>query len=264
VLLRQCFATSSNRSACTSLKTKDIVDEEPYTGEQEYRPDEKNEPNVDAIHHLLPFGPRGSTVSGRQMKRTAMSGPTLRLGASTPRRARGTPGGADPDQRALVARFPPRHPRRGPARAAPGRGGRLHPGLPRDRTGYLHRWPAGRRGPPAARRDSRHAKDADHRQWPEFVGRALDAWAYAHGIRLHFIDPGKPNQNAYIESFNGRFRDECLNEHWFLSLAQARAIVEAWRVDYNAVRPHSSLGNVTPTEFEQCTLDRAAHPILTS
>lgn len=99
---------------------------------------------------------------------------------------------------------------------------------------------------------------------PEFVGRVLDAWAYAQGIRLHFIDPGKPNQNAYIESFNGRFRDECLNEHWFLSLAQARQIVEAWRVDYNAVRPHSSLGNVTPTEFEQCTLDRAADPILTS
>ena len=99
---------------------------------------------------------------------------------------------------------------------------------------------------------------------PEFVGRALDAWAYAQGIRLHFIDPGKPNQNAYVESFNGRFRDECLNEHWFLSLVQTRQIVEAWRLDYNAVRPHSSLGNVSPTEFEQCTLDRAPNPILTS
>jgi hypothetical protein len=99
---------------------------------------------------------------------------------------------------------------------------------------------------------------------PEFVGRALDAWAYAQGIRLHFIEPGKPNQNAYVESFNGRFRDECLNEHWFLSLAQTRQIVEAWRLDYNAVRPHSSLGNVSPTEFEQCTLDRAPGPILTS
>lgn len=99
---------------------------------------------------------------------------------------------------------------------------------------------------------------------PEFVGRALDAWAYAQGIRLHFIDPGKPNQNAYVESFNGRFRDECLNEHWFLSLVQTRQIVEAWRLDYNAVRPHSSLGNVSPTEFEQCTLDRAPSPILTS
>ena len=99
---------------------------------------------------------------------------------------------------------------------------------------------------------------------PEFAGRALDAWAYAQGIRLHFIEPGKPNQNAYVESFNGRFRDECLNEHWFLSLAQTRQIVEAWRLDYNAVRPHSSLGNVSPTEFEQCTRDRAPSPILTS
>jgi putative transposase len=99
---------------------------------------------------------------------------------------------------------------------------------------------------------------------PEFVGRVLDAWAYARGIRLHFIDPGKPNQNAYIESFNGRFRDECLNEHWFPSLTQTRHVVETWRVDYNAVRPHNSLGNVTPTEFEHRTLDRAANPILTS
>ena len=99
---------------------------------------------------------------------------------------------------------------------------------------------------------------------PEFVGRALDAWAYAQGIRLHFIEPGKPNQNAYVESFNGRFRDECLNEHWFLSLAHTRQIVEAWRLDYNAVRPHSSLGNVSPTEFEQRTRDRAPSPILTA
>ena len=99
---------------------------------------------------------------------------------------------------------------------------------------------------------------------PEFISRAVDAWAYAHGIHLHFIDPGKPNQNAYIESFNGRLRDECLNEHWFLSLAQARQIIEAWRVDYNGVRPHSALGNVSPTEFEQCTRDRAASLILTS
>lgn len=99
---------------------------------------------------------------------------------------------------------------------------------------------------------------------PEFISRALDAWAYAHGIRLHFIDPGKPNQNAFIESFNGRLRDECLNEHWFLGVPHARQIVEAWRVDYNAIRPHSSLGNVSPMEFEQCTRDRAARPILTS
>ena len=68
-------------------------------------------------------------------------------------------------------------------------------------------------------------------------------------MRLHFIDPGKPVQNAYIESFNGRFRDECLNEHWFTSLPAVRHIVETWRHDYNAVRPHSALGNPTPREF---------------
>ena len=86
---------------------------------------------------------------------------------------------------------------------------------------------------------------------PEFAGRILDAWAYAHGVHLHFIDPGKPVQNASIESFNGRLRDECLNEHWFMSLPAARNIVERWRDDYNAVRPHSALGNRTPEEFAQ-------------
>jgi putative transposase len=99
---------------------------------------------------------------------------------------------------------------------------------------------------------------------PEFISRALDAWAYAHGIDLHFIEPGKPNQNAYIESFNGRLRDEFLNEHWFFSLGQARETIEPWRLDYNAVRPHSALGNVPPEEFEQLTLNRAAAPILSS
>jgi putative transposase len=84
---------------------------------------------------------------------------------------------------------------------------------------------------------------------PEFISRALDAWAYAHGIDLHFIEPGKPNQNAYVESINGRLRDECLNEHWFLSLPHARRTIEDWRVDYNLNRPHSSLGNLTPEEF---------------
>jgi putative transposase len=83
---------------------------------------------------------------------------------------------------------------------------------------------------------------------PEFAGKALDAWAYQRGVGLHFIDPGKPVQNAYIESFNGKFRDECLNEHWFGNLAEAQAIMEAWRQDYNTVRPHSSLGNRTPEE----------------
>jgi putative transposase len=99
---------------------------------------------------------------------------------------------------------------------------------------------------------------------PEFISRALDAWAYANGIELHFIEPGKPNQNAYVESFNGRLRDECLNEHWFMSLGQARETIENWRLDYNAVRPHSALGDVPPEEFEQLTLTRATAPILSS
>jgi putative transposase len=99
---------------------------------------------------------------------------------------------------------------------------------------------------------------------PEFMSRALDAWAYAHGIDLHFIEPGKPNQNAYVESFNGRLRDECLNEHWFFSLGQARETIETWRLDYNALRPHSALGDVSPEEFEQLTLNRAPAPILSS
>ena len=84
---------------------------------------------------------------------------------------------------------------------------------------------------------------------PEFAGSALDAWAYRRGIKLHFIDPGKPVQNAYVESFNGRFRDECLNEHWFPTLEEARGLIEVWRQDYNTVRPHSSLGDLTPAEF---------------
>jgi len=84
---------------------------------------------------------------------------------------------------------------------------------------------------------------------PEFAGRTLDAWAYQHGVQLDFIAPGKPVQNAYIESFNGRLRDECLNEHWFSTLAEARATIEAWRLDYNSVRPHSALHNRTPEEF---------------
>lgn len=84
---------------------------------------------------------------------------------------------------------------------------------------------------------------------PEFAGRTLDAWAYAHGVTLRFIRPGKPIENAYVESFNGKFRDECLNEHWFLNVADAKAAIELWRVDYNTVRPHSALHQATPAEF---------------
>jgi len=84
---------------------------------------------------------------------------------------------------------------------------------------------------------------------PEFISNALDNWAYQRGVKLTFIRPGKPVENAYIESFNGRFRDECLNENWFLTLEHARGIIERWRIDYNTVRPHSSLGYLTPEEF---------------
>jgi putative transposase len=84
---------------------------------------------------------------------------------------------------------------------------------------------------------------------PEFDGQVLDKWAYRRSVHLSFIRPGKPNENAYIESFNGKFRDECLNEHWFISLAHARHVIEAWRIEYNTERPHSSLSNLTPEEF---------------
>ncbi len=84
---------------------------------------------------------------------------------------------------------------------------------------------------------------------PEFEGQVLDAWAYERCVHLSFIRPGKPNENAYIESFNGKFRDECLNEHWFITMAQARRTIESWRIEYNTERPHSSLGDMTPEEF---------------
>jgi len=90
---------------------------------------------------------------------------------------------------------------------------------------------------------------------PELTSRALDQWAYECGVRLRFIEPGKPIQNAFIESFNGRLRDECLNEHWFLTLADARRLIEDWRMDYNRSRPHSSLGNLTPLEFRRLLED---------
>jgi len=84
---------------------------------------------------------------------------------------------------------------------------------------------------------------------PEFTGKSLDQWAYKQKISLRFIEPGKPMQNGYIESFNGKFRDECLNEHWFFDVFDARRIIEVWREDYNKERPHSSLGYLTPEAF---------------
>jgi putative transposase len=84
---------------------------------------------------------------------------------------------------------------------------------------------------------------------PELRGRVLDQWAYDNGVRLQFIEPSKPIQNAHIESFNARLREECLNEHVFVSLDDARVKIERWRLAYNRERPHSSLGNLTPEEF---------------
>ena len=86
---------------------------------------------------------------------------------------------------------------------------------------------------------------------PEFASRALDAWAYERGIQLDFIRPGKPIENCFVESFNGKFRDECLNQHWFVSLRDARLEIEAWRQDYNRVRPHSALGGLPPRLFRK-------------
>ena len=97
---------------------------------------------------------------------------------------------------------------------------------------------------------------------PEFTGRALDAWAYEHGVTLAFIQPGKPTQNAFTESFNGKFRDECLNMHWFLSPAHTRRVTEAWRYDYNHVRPHSSLGRIPPAEFARAFALNSQEPFI--
>jgi putative transposase len=86
---------------------------------------------------------------------------------------------------------------------------------------------------------------------PEFTSKALDQWAFASKVQLHFIRPGKPVENAYCESFNGKFRDECLNAQWFIDLNDAREKIDAWRNDYNNVRPHSSLDGRTPAEYER-------------
>lgn len=86
----------------------------------------------------------------------------------------------------------------------------------------------------------------------EFTSRAFDQWAYEKGIKLNFIQPGKPSQNGFVESFNGKFRDECLNENWFSNLSHAKELIEKWRIDYNTQRPHSSLNNLTPEEYTKC------------
>jgi len=90
----------------------------------------------------------------------------------------------------------------------------------------------------------------------EFTSGDMHGWAMRNGVRLHFIDPGKPTQNAYIESFNGKLRDTCLNAHWFVDLDDARRTIEAWRVDYNEVRPHSSLGRRPPAAYARILEER--------
>jgi putative transposase len=89
---------------------------------------------------------------------------------------------------------------------------------------------------------------------PEFRGKALDAWAHQHGVQLQFSRPGKPVDNAFIEAFNGRLRDECLNQHWFLSLADAQRTIERWRIGYNTARPHRALAGQTPIQFAESFL----------
>ena len=84
---------------------------------------------------------------------------------------------------------------------------------------------------------------------PEFAGRLVDQWAYLNGVTLDFSRPGKPTDNAFIEAFSSRLRQECLNASWFLSMADARSRIEAWRTDYNQNRPHTSLGGLTPDAF---------------
>ncbi len=84
---------------------------------------------------------------------------------------------------------------------------------------------------------------------PEFISKALDAWAYRNGVQLEFSRPGKPTDNAFVESFNGHFRQECLDQHWFASLEEARQVIEAWRVEYNTERPHRALRQETPMDY---------------
>lgn len=94
-----------------------------------------------------------------------------------------------------------------------------------------------------------HPKEILTDNGPEFTSNAMNAWGYDRKVEHIYIDPGKPMQNGFIESFNGKLRAECLDQHWFRNLAEAKEILEAWRVEYNRVRPHSSLDNLTPEEY---------------
>ena len=114
---------------------------------------------------------------------------------------------------------------------------------------YLAVGPARRSRAERHRRTSRAAVHGGQRQRTELTSHAVLAWCQDTGVEWHYIAPGKPQQNGFVESSNGRLRDECLNEHLFPSLATARRIVEAWRTDHNNMRPHRSLGGLAPAEF---------------
>lgn len=94
----------------------------------------------------------------------------------------------------------------------------------------------------------------------EFCGKAMVTWAHARGVQLRLIQPGKPNQNAYVESFNGRLRDECLNEHWFTHLLHARTVIETWRREYNEERPKRALGGLTPSAYAKQLASATINP----
>jgi len=94
----------------------------------------------------------------------------------------------------------------------------------------------------------------------EFCGKAMVIWAHQQGVQLRLIQPGKPNQNAYVESFNGRLRDECLNEHWFTHLLQARTTIETWRREYNEERPKKALGGLTPSLYARQLASTTINP----
>jgi transposase InsO family protein len=98
----------------------------------------------------------------------------------------------------------------------------------------------------------------------EFTGKAMLNWAHRNGVALRLIEPGKPNQNAYVESFNGRFRDECLNENWFTSLHHAQALIRAWQREYNEERPKKALGGLTPAAYARQLATKTAKLILDS
>jgi putative transposase len=115
-------------------------------------------------------------------------------------------------------------------------------------TAYLDRWLRARGKPAALVLDN----------GTEFTSNHFDAWAYAKGIEMNFIRPGRPVENALIESFNGKLRDECLNASWFETLEEAKEVIESWRRDYNEERPHSALGNVPPAQYVANLIEWAA------